>query len=375
VINVFYINFFWFSFFFCSLSFYHFLFFFLTFSFSLTFSHSLSFSSFLSLSLPFSHFVYIPPSILSLDLSVGEGESVGKMGNKMSAKIRTMAEKGDVAGLQKAASNAKINDAVLNDPGADGCTAMILAAKNGHGDCVKLLIEAGADPYLTDNEAEGAITHAAMNGNKEVIEAALASGKFDINREPLPLIAAADAGEVDMVKFLLQKGANASQLTGDSRGALIHAVTKQNVAVVKVLLDAGANPNNGSIMPHARFPLQACVSRLYMNQQITSMILDAGADINFADKNKWTALHQAVSDGSVKVTGFLMEHGANPKAEDSNGKTPMDLANDMYDDKNIIHAQLSGEVVDMNQEAKVWSAVNQQDGGYGGPSGVNEHFG
>ena len=68
-----------------------------------------------------------------------------------------------------------------------------------------------------------------------------------------------------------------------------------------------------------------------------------------------------------------MENGANPNLKNSNGKSPIDLANEQYDDKNIIHAQLSGEVVDMNQETRVWDSVNRQEGGYGGgpSSGAN----
>jgi hypothetical protein len=34
--------------------------------------------------------------------------------------------------------------------------------------------------------------------------------------------------------------------------------------------------------------------------------------------------------------------------------------------------QLSGEVVDMNQETRVWDSVNRQEGAYGGPSSGQE---
>ena len=105
--------------------------------------------------------------------------------------------------------------------------------------------------------------------------------------------------------------------------------------------------DTGCIIPHARFPLHASVSRfvfpllssppppfvlslllltlivviinqflqfltktkqnkykysLYLDRKAMIMLVEAGANINNVDKEEnWTVLHQAVSDGSVRV--------------------------------------------------------------------------
>eukprot|EP00009_Paramoeba_aestuarina_P005258 CAMPEP_0201522966 /NCGR_PEP_ID=MMETSP0161_2-20130828/18667_1 /ASSEMBLY_ACC=CAM_ASM_000251 /TAXON_ID=180227 /ORGANISM="Neoparamoeba aestuarina, Strain SoJaBio B1-5/56/2" /LENGTH=299 /DNA_ID=CAMNT_0047921949 /DNA_START=93 /DNA_END=992 /DNA_ORIENTATION=- len=298
------------------------------------------------------------------------------MGAKVSVKIRAMAEKGDAEGLKKMVSkSSKITAEVLDSPGSDGSTAFLLAAKNNHADVVKLLLEHGCNPYCKDMCEESGVTYAATEGHINCLATMKESGKVDFNHNPLPLIAVTQAGNVDMAKWLIENGADPSQLSDTGEGALVHAVVKKNYDLMKLFIDNKVNLDTGTIVPHARFPLQAAVSRLYMDKKAMIMLVDAGANINLADaEEQWTVLHQAVSDGSVRVIGYLMENGADPTLKNKNGKTPHDIANEMFDEKNIIHAQLSGEVVDMRQETKVWESVNQQEGGFGDGGQAGEHF-
>ena len=40
------------------------------------------------------------------------------------------------------------------------------------------------------------------------------------------------------------------------------------------------------------------------------------------------ALHCAAAEGNIDVTKFLVEHGANVKATNKKGKTPLDIASE-----------------------------------------------
>ena len=53
---------------------------------------------------------------------------------------------------------------------ANGNTALMLAAKNGHAECCRLLLERGADPRARNRHQQTAAELAAAAGHAEVIE-------------------------------------------------------------------------------------------------------------------------------------------------------------------------------------------------------------
>lgn len=64
----------------------------------------------------------------------------------------------------------------LDRRNAGGATALLLAAQNGHGGCVRRLLERGADPTvpLKDGGATPLFL-AAQEGHREVVELLLAA--------------------------------------------------------------------------------------------------------------------------------------------------------------------------------------------------------
>ncbi len=58
----------------------------------------------------------------------------------------------------------------VNFIGPGGRTPLIEAARLGHVELVELLVEAGAEPFLKDEEQETALMKAAANGNRDVCE-------------------------------------------------------------------------------------------------------------------------------------------------------------------------------------------------------------
>ena len=76
---------------------------------------------------------------------------------------------------------------------ARGDTALILAAANGHADCVRALLEAGADVTLSTAEGFTALYAAAANGHTETIGLLLDAGACAEGRGRVPSIALAEA--------------------------------------------------------------------------------------------------------------------------------------------------------------------------------------
>ncbi len=94
-----------------------------------------------------------------------------------------------------------------------------------------------------------------------------------------------------------------------------------DVAQVKALLDKGADPNaRGGI---AR-PLQIAASggRLEMMKAL----IDHGANVNGKSPTGGTALHAGAIQGGVDVVRFLLARGADPKAANDRGETPLHMA-------------------------------------------------
>ena len=57
-----------------------------------------------------------------------------------------------------------------------GATALILAAQSGHVEVVRLLLEAGADKDVADDDGATALMEAAYRGHVEVVRLLLEAG-------------------------------------------------------------------------------------------------------------------------------------------------------------------------------------------------------
>jgi len=58
--------------------------------------------------------------------------------------------------------------------------------------------------------------------------------------------------------------------------------------------------------------------------------LEEGADVNFADDNSWTALHEAARKGSAEVVSLLLEAGADPRSRNARSESALDLAREFH---------------------------------------------
>lgn len=66
--------------------------------------------------------------------------------------------------------------AILNAQNQSGNTALHWAALNGHLESVKILLEYGADPTITNQKGHDAVYEAELNDKREVVEWVLKEG-------------------------------------------------------------------------------------------------------------------------------------------------------------------------------------------------------
>jgi ankyrin repeat protein len=167
---------------------------------------------------------------------------------------------------------------------------------------------------------------------------------------------AAFRNNFEATKLLLEAGADVNsraQLPKPNRGAtpLFFAVCSLSASaspkLVSLLLEAGADVNlkvavdNGDGLGlNFETVLGYYTGRIdAANAEVVKILLDAGADPNGTDTNFGAApLHHAglCDDEEVKIGKLLLEYGADPLLTDKEGKTPLELAKEYSEDQDLI---------------------------------------
>ncbi len=134
----------------------------------------------------------------------------------------------------------------------NGRTPLIVAAHRGLKDIARALVKGGADPRAQDKQRYDIITIAAVNDDVAFLKLAIELGAdpkaITSPYDGTALIAAAHLGHHRVVAELIMAGAPLDHVNNLGMTALIEAIVLGNggpnhQATVKLLLDAGANPN------------------------------------------------------------------------------------------------------------------------------------
>jgi ankyrin repeat protein len=233
----------------------------------------------------------------------------------------------------------------LNAAGPDGVTPLILAVINANFDVASTLLDEGADPNRADQSGMTALYAAVdmltlpwMQGRPaakpsgtldavDIVKALLTHGA-DVNvklKAPLlqrnhtagdpglgegatPLMRAAKSGDADLMRMLLDKGA-------DPAAVLRNHTTALMIAAGMTWRDGG-----GALPTRDRGTDQGAVDAIEL------LLAAPGADINAVNDAGDTALHGAVQRGSEVVIRFLAAHGARLDVKNKQGRTPLDVA-------------------------------------------------
>lgn len=170
--------------------------------------------------------------------------------------------------------------------------ALIKAAQEGDLDHIKLLVEEGAD---VNSQSDDRWT---------------------------PLMVAALEGHVEMVETLFGKGAVLDASSGKGQNALIIATIEGHVEVVRALLEHGAEVNAGNSKGWTALRFAVSMDET----EILHALIEAGADTNIADHEGTTALMQAAGENLLDSLKALLEAGADPHIKDHKEQTALMIA-------------------------------------------------
>ncbi|XP_072480456.1 ankyrin repeat domain-containing protein 17 isoform X6 [Notamacropus eugenii] len=212
----------------------------------------------------------------------------------------------------------------VEDRGIKGdITPLMAAANGGHVKIVKLLLAHGADVNAQSSTGNTALTYACAGGYVDVVKVLLESGASieDHNENGhTPLMEAGSAGHVQVARLLLENGAGINTHSNEFKeSALTLACYKGHLEMVRFLLEAGADQEHKTDEMHTAL-MEACMDG---HVEVARLLLDSGAQVNMPADSFESPLTLAACGGHVELAALLIERGANLEEVNDEGYTPL----------------------------------------------------
>jgi ankyrin repeat protein len=319
----------------------------------------------------------ISENIAVLSTAEIEAEGSDKDQKEPTKSLHQAAADGDVEQVKSLIEEG----ADINAKGERDNTPLCRAVKSGNMEVIQLLVKTGADvnagnwpplcvavdednipiaKYLIDNGAnidipEGwtALQEApyADTRSLEMIKLLIAKGG-DVNAGPYTALhGAVDKNRQDMIELLLQNGADINAKAA-KRGMtpLCLAARFYNLDMIKFLIAKGADPSiadEGGFLPlhwaasrgekdmldlllsKGDYASSICAAACKGDLNRVKSLIEAGTGVNDKDEGGWTALHWAGLAESPEMADFLLARGADVNARAGHGFTPLRIAHSL----------------------------------------------
>ena len=141
-----------------------------------------------------------------------------------------------------------------------------------------------------------------------------------------PLAWAACRGDERAIVILLQHGARVNTLDVQHSGVVGHAADRSYATCVRLLLEAGANPDIASARGHKVGNPLNVAARNASDPMVVKTLLDFGAEIESCGVDGNTALIHAARRDNASFATLLLEYGANINATSAAEQTPLTTA-------------------------------------------------
>ncbi|XP_015231691.1 PREDICTED: ankyrin-2 isoform X2 [Cyprinodon variegatus] len=247
----------------------------------------------------------------------------------------------------------------------NGLNALHLAAKEGHKELVEELLQRGASVDSSTKKGNTALHIASLAGQKEVVRLLVNRGA-DVNAQSqngfTPLYMAAQENHLEVVRYLLENEGNQSIATEDGFTPLAIALQQGHNSVVSLLLEHDTkgkvrlpalhiaarkddtksaalllqNDHNADVQSKMMVnrttengksgftPLH--IAAHYGNVNVSTLLLNRGAAVDFTARNEITPLHVASKRGNTNMVALLLDRGAQIDAKTRDGLTPLHCA-------------------------------------------------
>jgi ankyrin repeat protein len=215
----------------------------------------------------------------------------------------------------------------VNEPAADGSTALLWAVYHSDVSMVRALVAAGANFIKPNRYGVTPLLQASRTGDTPIIAELLKAGA-DVGRSvhpegETPLMAASRTGKLDAVVLLLEAGSDPNAADSyQKQTALMRAAEEGHVDVVNALLEAGANPNiKAHLSPleerkHADHATGGFTALMFAvrngHEDVVRALVRGGADLKATNGDGVTATSIAVVNDRFDLARTLLDLGADP---------------------------------------------------------------
>lgn len=182
-----------------------------------------------------------------------------------------------------------------------------------------MLLSAGADPLAEDDNGDTPIDLAIRWGDDDL--ARLLVDRIGIGS--VPIFALAAMGALDELRRRISFDSGLLHAVQDRRSGatLLHLAAEMGqVDVARYLLEQGIDPDVRD--EDGTPPLHMAAES--SSSGVAELLIACGADVNSRDNTGYTALHEAAYHCNVRVAELLIERGADVDARLDRGDTPLD---------------------------------------------------
>jgi ankyrin repeat protein len=304
----------------------------------------------------------------TVDLLCKAGASVAALNNEK----RTPLHNCSITGNAKVAEALIQQGAAVDGADAEGCTPLMRAVMKNHAEVAKVVLDHGANPDVVVQNGDTPLYPlfiAAMNGYDDVVRVLLDKGvnvtakvpgsaspvdaaKHNGHEAAAKMIAAAikkkkaaekDASstakeveglwqrivqaaaqrDLDGLRTLV-KGKHFAFLSVDAR--LLSACALGDANIAREMLQAGADPNKPCKEGFDGVTPLVMTVGMSRSLEVTSLLIDAGADVNFEWSENITPIFETTADQFYDLAKLLVDRGANVNVRMDNGLTPLMFA-------------------------------------------------
>ncbi|XP_053378625.1 E3 ubiquitin-protein ligase MIB2-like [Mercenaria mercenaria] len=189
----------------------------------------------------------------------------------------------------------------------EGLFEMIIT---GETEKVNRIIQNEPQLMLMDLQGKFAVHLACKNGQIDILKTMFKCASKDAlleisdSEKITPLLAAVSGEQIDMVKFLVEEGADKKTVNHNKQGAVQMAVACKNVALLKVLRDLEFDVNQKDLLKQS--PVVDAI--VQGNEEIIDIILDwPDLDIQITDSIGFSPFFLACRKGILKAVQKILQ--------------------------------------------------------------------
>ncbi|XP_058456851.1 ankyrin-1-like [Malaya genurostris] len=177
--------------------------------------------------------------------------------------------------------------------------------------------------FTTTDSGITALHYAAERGNLKIIKYFCNNGanvNIAARDGRTPLHYAAEAKRLDVIKYLVSKGANVNISDNDGMTVLDYASKQSSSNAVRFV--SFQKNELGTI----KYLITECNANFGGDAHINIATARTILNLNAADQDSQNLLHLAVQSGEALLVILLLKQGANVNAKNNDGRTPLHLA-------------------------------------------------